>query len=96
MAVAYSGLSQADSRLAQEGRATARNCQGETAWKQCFKKYGQFIKDVISFIQGNKHPNLKLEENRGLLNWWKYNKKLAKLDKLSEEKLRMLQELSDW
>ena len=40
-------------------------------------------------------PDKKKVENRGLLNWWKYNKKLAKLDKLSEEKLRMLQELSD-
>ena len=40
-------------------------------------------------------PDKKKVENRGLLNWWKYNKKLAKLDKLSEEKLQMLQELSD-
>lgn len=38
----------------------------ETSKEDCFKKYGQFIKDVISFIQDNKHPNLKLEEN-GLL-----------------------------
>lgn len=38
----------------------------ETSKEECFKKYGQFIKDVISFIQENKHPNLKLEEN-GLL-----------------------------
>ena len=38
----------------------------ETSKEECFKKYGQFIKDVITFIQDNKHPNLKLEEN-GLL-----------------------------
>lgn len=38
----------------------------ETSKEECFKKYGQFIKDVIGFIQDNKHPNLKLEEN-GLL-----------------------------
>src|SRR5574344_1192467 len=38
----------------------------ETSKEECFKKYGQFIKDVISFIQDNTHPNLKLEEN-GLL-----------------------------
>ena len=38
----------------------------ETSKEECFKKYGQFIKDVINFIQNNKHPNLKLEEN-GLL-----------------------------
>ena len=38
----------------------------ETSKEECYKKYGQFIKDVIRFIQGNKHPNLKLKEN-GLL-----------------------------
>ena len=40
-------------------------------------------------------PDKKKPYNHDLINWWKYNKKLAKLDKLSEEKLRMLQELSD-
>ena len=38
----------------------------ETAKEECYKKYGQFIKDVIHFIQDNKHPNLELMEN-GLL-----------------------------
>ena len=38
----------------------------ETSKEECYKKYGQFIKDVIHFIQGNKHPNLELMEN-GLL-----------------------------
>ena len=38
----------------------------ETSKEECYKKYGQFIKDVIHFIQDNKHPNLKLMEN-GLL-----------------------------
>ena len=38
----------------------------ETSKEECYKKYGQFIKDVIRFIQGNKHPNLELKEN-GLL-----------------------------
>ncbi len=38
----------------------------ETSKEECLKKYGQFIKDIIHFIQDNKHPNLKLEEN-GLL-----------------------------
>ena len=40
-------------------------------------------------------PDKKKPYNHDLINWWKYNKKLAKLGKLSEEKLRMLQELSD-
>ena len=38
----------------------------ETSKGECYKKYGQFIKDVIHFIQDNKHPNLELMEN-GLL-----------------------------
>ena len=55
-------------------------------------KYQQ-LKDYVE--QHRQLPDKKKVENRGLLNWWKYNKKLAKLGKLSEEKLRMLQELSD-
>ena len=38
----------------------------ETSKEECLKKYGQFIKDIIHFIQENKHPNLELMEN-GLL-----------------------------
>lgn len=59
---------------------------------KCLAKYQQ-LKDYVE--QHHQLPDKKKVENRGLLNWWKYNKKLAKLDKLSEEKLRMLQELSD-
>ena len=61
----------------------------ETKW---LAKYQQ-LKDYVE--QYHQLPDKKKVENRGLLNWWKYNKKLAKLGKLSEEKLRMLQELSD-
>ena len=61
----------------------------ETKW---LAKYQQ-LKDYVE--QHHQLPDKKKVENRGLLNWWKYNKKLAKLDKLSEEKLQMLQELSD-
>ena len=61
----------------------------ETKW---LAKY-QLLKDYVE--QYHQLPDKKKVENRGLLNWWKYNKKLAKLDKLSEEKLQMLQELSD-
>lgn len=61
----------------------------ETKW---LAKYQQ-LKGYVE--QYHQLPDKKKVENRGLLNWWKYNKKLAKLDKLSEEKLQMLQELSD-
>ena len=61
----------------------------ETKW---LAKYLQ-LKDYVE--QHHQLPDKKKVENRGLLNWWKYNKKLAKQGKLSEEKLRMLQDLSD-
>ena len=35
----------------------------ETSKEECYKKYGLFIKDVIHFIQYNKHANLELMEN---------------------------------
>ena len=33
---------------------------------QCNEKYGDLIQEIVSYIMGNKHPNLRLEEN-GLL-----------------------------
>lgn len=61
----------------------------ETKW---LAKYLQ-LKEYVE--HHHQLPDKKKVENRGLLNWWKYNKKLAKQGKLSEEKLRMLQDLSD-
>lgn len=61
----------------------------ETKWLTKYQQLKVYVE------QHHQLPDKKKVENRGLLNWWKYNKKLAKLDKLSEEKLRMLQELSD-
>lgn len=40
-------------------------------------------------------PDKKKVENRRLLNWWKYNKKQAKLCKLTPEKLEKMRELND-
>ena len=39
-------------------------------------------------------PNKKKAENRGLLNWWKYNRKLIKSGKLDADRTKMLEELS--
>ena len=61
----------------------------ETKWLAKYQQLKVYVE------QHHQLPDKKKVENRGLLNWWKYNKKLAKLDKLSEEKLRMLQDLSD-
>ena len=35
-------------------------------------------------------PDKKRTENRALLNWWKYNKKLFKAGQLTEERLKLL------
>lgn len=40
-------------------------------------------------------PSKRRVENRGLLNWWKYNRKLIKAGKLDEERAALLQQLSD-
>lgn len=49
-----------------------------------------------AFIEETGHlPNKKKVENRGLLNWWKYNKKLIKAGKLDVERVRLLEDLSN-
>lgn len=49
-----------------------------------------------AFIEETGHlPNKKKVENRGLLNWWKYNKKLIKAGKLDGERVRLLEDLSN-
>lgn len=48
-----------------------------------------------AFIQEKHHlPNKKRVENRGLLNWWRYNRKLIRQGKLDEERVRLLEQLS--
>ena len=49
-----------------------------------------------NYIEEHKQlPNKKKMENRGLLNWWKYNKQCMKQGTLDDEKVRMLTELSN-
>ena len=49
-----------------------------------------------AFIEETGHlPNKKKVENRGLLNWWKYNKKLIKAGRLDAERMQLLDELSN-
>lgn len=56
------------------------------------KKY-LLLKD---FVEVHKHlPSKHKVENRGLLNWWKYNQRLIKRNQLCEEKLRLLKQLND-
>lgn len=60
------------------------------------EKWNANYSALKEYIQAHGHlPNKKKVENRGLLNWWKYNKKCIKLGKLSEYRVNMLQILSD-
>lgn len=48
-----------------------------------------------AFVETYSHlPNKKKVENRGLLNWWKYNQRLIKQGKLAVERVQLLSELS--
>ena len=55
-----------------------------------FRNY-ELLKD---YVKENKHlPGKRRVENRGLLNWWKYNRKLILQGKLDKERVQMLDEL---
>ncbi len=63
--------------------------KNETRWLENYEQ-------LKLFIQEHGHlPNKKKVENRGLLNWWKYNQKLIRRGALDEERCHMLQRLSD-
>lgn len=48
------------------------------------------------YISEHRHlPDKRKVENRGLLNWWKYNRKRIKIGKLDAERIALLQKLSD-
>lgn len=49
-----------------------------------------------AYIDEHHHlPDKHKVENRGLLSWWKYQMKKKKAGTLTEEQIRMLQELAD-
>ena len=63
--------------------------KNETRWLENYEQ-------LKLFIQEHGHlPNKKKVENRGLLNWWKYNQKLICRGALDKERCQMLQRLSD-
>ena len=61
----------------------------ERKWQE---QYGE-LKEYIS--THHQLPDKKVVHNRGLLNWWKYQKRLFKEGKLSDEHVQSLRELSD-
>ncbi len=60
------------------------------------QKWQENYVQLKRYIEEHRHlPDKKKVEYRGLLNWWKYNKKLIKQGKLDKDRMMLLQELSD-
>ncbi len=57
-----------------------------------FEKY-ELLKEYVKIH--HQFPDKKKVENRSLLNWWKYNKKRIKEGKVKDDKLILLEELSN-
>ena len=59
------------------------------------EKWLNHYKALRCYLEANHQlPDKKKVENRGLLNWWKYNKKLFKTGRLTEERLELLRQLN--
>lgn len=59
------------------------------------EKWLSHHKALRCYLEANHQlPDKKKVENRGLLNWWKYNKKLFKTGRLTEERLELLRQLN--
>lgn len=63
--------------------------RNELKWNENYR----LLKEYVEIH--HQLPDKKKSENRGLLNWWKYNKKCAKLHKLTPERVRLLEELNE-
>ena len=61
----------------------------EQRWQE---NYDQLMAYVLEHHQ---LPNKKKEEQRGLLNCWKYNLRLVRQGKLSPERTELLRQLSN-
>ncbi|WP_302426846.1 Helicase associated domain protein [Leyella stercorea] len=59
------------------------------------EKWLSHYKALRCYLESNHQlPDKKKVENRGLLNWWKYNKRLLKTGRLTEERLELLRQLN--
>ena len=65
--------------------------------RMCMKREENWYKnyqELQTYIeQHGQLPDKKKVENRGLLNWWKYNMKMVKQGKMEPERERLLAEL---
>ena len=61
----------------------------EETWNKKYQALKAYVEEYKQF------PDKKKEENRALLNWWKYNKKRMKQGAMTEDKQALLLELSN-
>ena len=58
-------------------------------------KWQENYEQLKDYVVKYRHlPNKKKVENRGLLNWWKYNKKLVRLGKMDMDRVSLIEELN--
>ena len=59
----------------------------DEAWKQKFN-------DVVAFIKVNKlNPSKHDDEERGMRNWWKHDKKLINAGEMKAERVALFNQL---
>ena len=63
--------------------------RNEQKWHENYERLKAYI------VEHHHLPDKKKVENRGLLNWWKYNRKLVKLGIMDSERMAMLEHLSN-
>lgn len=56
--------------------------------------WNENYRSLRRYVEEHRHlPQKTVVEGRGMLNWWKYNKKCRKAGTLSEEQMRLLDAL---
>lgn len=63
--------------------------RNEQRWQENYELLKAYI------VEHHHLPDKKKVENRGLLNWWKYNQKMKKQGKLTSERIKLLTDLSN-
>ena len=64
--------------------------KNEENWQRNYAALREYI------AKNGRLPSKWIKEDRGLLNWWKYNRKCRKAGKLSTERCRLLDILLEY
>ena len=61
----------------------------EANWQESYK-------ELLAYVEEHGQlPNKKKADKRGLLNWWKYNRKCIKAGKLNADRLEKLRKINE-